>query len=104
MKTFLVIAHDADDEEALARRNATRPAHFARIVPYVESQQIMMGGGMLADDDESVMIGSAFFATFESREAVQAWCDADPYAVNRVWSKFEIIPMKIVVRDGQIIR
>lgn len=100
-KIFLVVVHDANDGGALDRRNATRPAHFARIVPSIESGQIIMGGGMLNDEGE--MVGSAFFGNFESREAAQQWCDTDPYAQNRVWSKFDITEMKIVVRDSKLL-
>jgi len=49
------------------------------------------------------MVGSAFFGNFESREAAQQWCDTDPYAQNRVWSKFDITEMKIVVRDSKLL-
>lgn len=101
MKTFLVIAHDADDEDRPARRAAARPDHLERIVPFVASGQIVAGGAMLNNDDDP--IGSAFFATFETQDALQEWLDADPYVLNRVWIKFEITPVRLAVRDGQII-
>lgn len=101
MTTYLIIAHDAEDEGRIARREATRPAHFDRVRPFVESGQILAGGGML--DDEGETIGSAFFATFETQEDLQEWLEADPYYVNRVWGRFEIIPMNIVVEgDGDL--
>lgn len=101
MKTFLVIAHDADDEGLQARRNATREAHFERVAPFIKSGQIIAGGGMLNNEDE--VIGSAFFMTFETQDALQEWLNADPLTQNRVWSEFEITPMKLVVRDGKVL-
>ncbi len=101
MKTFLVIAHDADDAECTARRDATRPAHFERAAPFVESGEVVAGGGMLNDKDE--IIGSAFFATFETQKELEDWLDADPYTLNRVWSRFDIIPMKLAVRDRKFV-
>lgn len=103
MKTFLVIAHDADDENVLARRDESRAAHFARLPAMVESGQIIAGGGML-DEAEERPVGSAFFAAFESREALQEWLDADPFTQNDIWVRFEIIPVGMAIQDGKIVR
>lgn len=103
MKTFLVIAHDATDENVLARRDESRAAHFARLPAMVESGQIIAGGGML-DDAWEKPIGSTFFAEFESQEALQEWLDSDPFTLNGVWTRFEIIPVGLAIRDGKIVR
>lgn len=101
MKCYLIIAHDAQDEGVLARREASRMAHFERVGPFIETGQVIAGGGML--NDENRVIGSAFFAVFESQEVLQDWLDEDALSLNRVWERFEIIPMKMAVRDGKII-
>lgn len=103
MKTFLVIAHDADDDGVLARRDESRADHFARLPPLVEAGQIIAGGGML-DENEEKAIGSAFFAEFESREALQQWLDDDAFTRNGIWVRFDILPMGMAVRDGKIVR
>ena len=100
MKSFLVIACDAKDNECAQRRERSRVPHFERVAPFVEAGQILAGGGMLSDDGR--VTGSAFFATFESQEDLQDWLNDDPLTVNGVWEKFEIIPMKIVVKDSKL--
>lgn len=101
MKTFMVLAYDADDEGCSARREASRVPHFDSIAPFLESGQIIAGGGLL--DESDGLIGSVFFAKFETKEALEDFLSRDPLTVNGVWEKIEITPMKLVINDSKII-
>lgn len=93
MPHYLIIARDGTDPDALARRMAARPAHFARTQPMAERGQIISGGAIL--DDNGKMIGSAMMVNFADRQDMDAWLATDPYKVGDVWRDITITPMLI---------
>ena len=100
MAQFLVLAYDGTDAEAPARRKAARPAHFEGIKSMVAKGEIVTAGAIL--DDAGAMIGSAVFAEFPDRAALDAWLDREPYVKEGVWRKIEVKPLRIAVREGKI--
>jgi uncharacterized protein YciI len=100
MAQFLVIAYDATDAEAPARRKAARPAHFEGIKPMVARGEIVVGGALLGEAGD--MVGSVVLAEFPSRTELDAWLEREPYVKEGVWKKIEIKPIRIAVRDGKI--
>jgi uncharacterized protein len=102
MAQFLVIAYDAADESAKARRAAARPAHFAGIAPMVERGELRAAGAIL--DDLGDMIGSVIFAEFEDRAELDAWLGREPYVKEGVWHKVEVRPFRLAILDGKITR
>ena len=85
---FVVIAHDATDDEALNRRMAVRDAHMEGVRVLQKNGQILFGGAVL--DDNEKMIGSVAIYEFPSREALDACLAADPYVTGKVWQKIEV--------------
>lgn len=100
MAQFMVLAYDARDAEAKARRLAARPAHFAGIEPMVAKGEIVIGGAIL--DDGGNMIGSIVLAEFPSRAELDAWLKREPYVTGEVWHDIEVKPIRIAAQGGKI--
>lgn len=85
---FSVIARDATDPEAPARRTSVRDQHIAGIKPHVESGVLQVGGAFV--DQDGVMRGSIMLLDLPDRAAVEAHLHADIYFTAGVWHDFEI--------------
>lgn len=90
---FTVLAYDAKDSEAPARRQATRAEHLAGIERMTASGQQILGAALL--DDAGAMCGSLMVFAAENKAQVEAWIAADPYTRENVWGKIEIIGCRI---------
>jgi uncharacterized protein YciI len=95
MPQWVVIARDGRDAEALARRMAARPAHFARLPGMMERGELHVGGAMLGDDGG--MVGSVAIVEFPDRAALDAWLAEEPYMTGDVWRDVEVIPFRTAV-------
>lgn len=91
---FMIIAYDADDENALARRLKVREAHLKQAALMKEKGHLIEGGAILNDDGQ--MIGSTLYCSFESRTELDKWIANDPYWLGNVWVKIEIKPIRLV--------
>ena len=100
MAQFLVLAYDGTDADAVARRRATRPAHFEVLQPMVARGEIVIGGAIL--DAAGTMVGSTVIAEFPSRAELDAWHAREPYMTQGVWQKVEIQPVRLAVREGKV--
>jgi len=96
---FLVVARDGSDEDALERRQRTRPTHLASIAPLVEGGNILVGGAILNEAGD--MVGSMLFVEFPDRSGVDAWIEADPYVTDGVWREVEVTPFRTAVGAWQ---
>ena len=92
--TFLIVAHDFRDPEALARRMQQRPAHIDGVRRMKAEGTFLDGGAML--DEQSRMIGSMVLVEFPSRSEVDAWLARDPYVTGRVWEHITVRPFRRV--------
>lgn len=90
---FLILAYDGSDAAAPSRRLAAREAHLAQVADYKAKGHVRMGAAML--DENGKMVGSSLIVDFPSRDAMQAWLDADPYVTGKVWQRIEVIPCQI---------
>ena len=96
---FLVVARDGSDEDALERRQRTRPTHLASIAPLVEGGNILVGGAILNEAGD--MVGSMLLVDFPDRSGVDAWLEADPYVTDGVWRDVEVTPFRTAVGAWQ---
>ena len=96
--TFLIIAHDFRDPEALGRRLAARAAHIEGVRRMRAEGTFLDGGAML--DDEGRMVGSMLLVEFPSRAEVDVWIAADPYVTGRVWEHITVHPFRRVQLAG----
>nr|WP_070960028.1 YciI family protein [Hyphomonas sp. Mor2] len=95
MPLFLVNARDKADSTEL--RLANRMEHLQWAGEY--GHRIAMAGPVLSDDGES-MIGSTFVIEFDTKEDVEAWAAADPYAKAGLFERTEIIPFLWLIGEG----
>jgi uncharacterized protein len=96
---FLVVARDGTDDDALERRQRTRPTHLASIAPLVEGGNILVGGAILNEAGD--MVGSMLLVEFPDRSGVDAWIEADPYVTDGVWGEVEVTPFRTAVGAWQ---
>lgn len=83
------IVHCLDHEGAVEKRLANYEAHKS----YLGSagMKTVISGPLLADDNET-MIGSLFLLEADSKEAVVAFNQADPFTKAGVWKTVSIHP------------
>ena len=93
MKQYLVIAHDGNDGEALARRMEWRPKHFERARALKATGNFVIGGAILNEDQQ--MTGSMMVVQFQRAEVLQEWLKDEPYVVGEVWKTIEVKPFKV---------
>ncbi len=91
---FLIVAYDAKDPKANARRMAVRPEHIQRIQAYVDSGEFINGGAIL--NESGKMIGSTLYMEFDSRTELDKWLTSDPYYTQGVWVDIDIKPIALV--------
>ena len=92
---FLIKAYDGPN--MLERRMAVRPRHLEGMKKL--GGQILCAGGLL--DGEGNMKGSALVVEFESRAALDAYLEAEPYVAEGVWEKVEVERMNVVLLNGE---
>lgn len=88
---FIIIAHDYND--GLERRLAVRGKHIQLGDKLVLDGKALYGVALL--DEKGDMRGSVYIMDFPSREELDKWLETEPYVVNKVWEKIEVIPCKV---------
>lgn len=80
----VIVAMDAADAGAPARRTAARPAHIARVQGMAADGTLALGGAIL--DETGTMRGSIAVTRHATDAAAQAWMAEDPYVAQGVWT------------------
>ena len=88
---FIVIAHDRPN--VLEKRLSVRSQHIAMGDKMRAEGHYHMGVALLNDANE--MVGSVMIVEFPTRDAVDAWLKVEPYILNKVWDRYEVIPCNI---------
>lgn len=90
-----------DGPDMLARRQAARPAHLARLQALRDEGRLLLAGPCPAidaeDPGEAGFSGSVVVAEFASLEAARAWAEADPYVAAGVYARVEVRPFRKVL-------
>ncbi|WP_182086348.1 YciI family protein [Aureimonas sp. ME7] len=84
-----VIVHALDRANAVGDRLAHYDAHKAYLAD--APVKIVISGPLLAEDGET-MIGSLFLFEAETKEEVERFNAADPFAKAGIWERVEIHP------------
>jgi hypothetical protein len=96
---YMIRGTDAPD--SLDRRQATRPAHLARLEQLRHDGRLLLAGPLPAIDSEDPgpagFTGSLVVAEFDSLAAARAWADADPYVAAGVFAAVEVQPFRKVL-------
>jgi len=88
---FFVLAYDYKD--GLARRLAVREKHVALGDQLKAAGNFLYAAALL--DESEQMIGSVLIFDYPSRKELDEWLNIEPYMVNNVWEKVEVIPCKV---------
>jgi len=97
-----------DGEDVLAKRQAARPEHLARLTALRDHGRLLLAGPCPAIDAADSgpagfsgslveFSGSLVVAEFESLEAARAWADADPYVAAGVYVRTDVRPFRRVL-------
>ena len=96
---YAIICEDVDD--SLPLRQATRPAHLARIQTLVDEGRLLVAGPHpaleTAEPGEAGFTGSLIIAEFADLDAARAWADTDPYTEAGVFARVTVKPFKPVL-------
>ena len=90
---FLVLAYDAEDDQAQERRMAAREAHIQKISEYKAKGHMIMGAALL--NEEGKMIGSSITVDFPNEAALEAWLEEEPYVIGEVWEEINVLPCQV---------
>lgn len=82
----ILLAMDAEDDGAEARRLAARAAHFERVRTLAEDGTLLFGGAIL-DAAAGRMIGSAAVTRHTSHDQARRFWADDPYVTGGVWQR-----------------
>jgi hypothetical protein len=90
-----------DKPDSLAGRQATRPAHLARLNALKDQGRLLIAGPLPAidspDPGPAGFTGSLVVAEFDSLEAAQAFADSDPYFAAGVYARVTVKPFKLTL-------
>lgn len=87
-----------DVPDSLAKRQASRPEHVARLQALQAQGRLMLAGPFPAIDAEDPgtagYTGSLIVAEFPSLAEAQAWADAEPYLASGVYAHVSVKPFR----------
>ncbi len=90
---FIVTGFDAEDDKALERRTSARDAHLKLVEEMIEKGHDLYAAALL--DESGNMKGSMMVVEFPSKNELDAWLEIEPYIVNNVWQRVEIVECKV---------
>jgi uncharacterized protein YciI len=90
-----------DGPDVLAKRNAARADHLARLEQLRDEGRLLLAGPCPAIDAEDPgpagFSGSIVVARFASLDEARVWADADPYVAAGVYASVEVRPFRKVL-------
>lgn len=90
-----------DVPDSLARRQAARPAHLARLQALQNEGRLLLAGPCPAidspDPGPAGFTGSLIVAEFPSLADARAWAEADPYVSAGVYARVTVKPFRKVL-------
>jgi len=89
---FLLVAYDADDDDALNRRMAAREAHLALVEENKASGHAKYGAALV---ENGKMVGSMMVLEYANKKELDAWLEVEPYILQNVWVGISISECKI---------
>nr|WP_315280373.1 YciI family protein [uncultured Acinetobacter sp.] len=91
-----------DREGTLEKRLATRPAHLARLQQLDAEGRLIVAGAMPKDPNnpQAGFYGSTMIVDFDSREALDAWLQDEPFLKEGVYSHIDVKPFNKAFPQG----
>lgn len=87
-----------DKPDSLALRRAHRGAHLA----YLEAHRhLLLACGAKLHDDGSDLGGGLYILDVDTREAAQAFIEADPFCLVGLFERYQIVRWRKAYLDGR---
>lgn len=98
----LFVLNCTDREGTLEKRLATRPAHLARLQQLDAEGRLIVAGAMPKDpsNPQAGFYGSTMIVDFDSREALDAWLQDEPFLKEGVYSHIDVKPFNKAFPQG----
>ena len=98
----LFVLSCTDREGTLEKRLATRPAHLARLQQLDAEGRLIVAGAMSKDlsNPQAGFYGSTMIVDFDSREALDAWLQDEPFLKEGVYSHIDVKPFNKAFPQG----
>ncbi|WP_180187156.1 YciI family protein [Acinetobacter sp. YH01012] len=98
----LFVVSCTDREGTLEKRLATRPAHLARLQQLDAEGRLIVAGAMPKDpsNPQAGFYGSTMIVDFDSREALDAWLQDEPFLKEGVYSHIDVKPFNKAFPQG----
>ena len=100
MPVFVVTCTDQDG--TVEKRLAVRPQHLARLEQLDAEGRLIVAGAMPKDpsNPQAGFYGSTIIVDFDSREALDAWLQDEPFLKEGVYAKIEVKPFNKAFPKG----
>ena len=98
----LFVLSCTDRAGTLEKRLATRPAHLARLQQLDAEGRLIVAGAMPKDpsNPQAGFYGSTMIVDFDSREALDAWLQDEPFLKEGVYSHIDVKPFNKAFPQG----
>ncbi|MDO5543721.1 MAG: YciI family protein [Acinetobacter sp.] len=98
----LFVLSCTDREGTLEKRLATRPAHLVRLQQLDAEGRLIVAGAMPKDpsNPQAGFYGSTMIVDFDSREALDAWLQDEPFLKEGVYSHIDVKPFNKAFPQG----
>ncbi|MBT0888187.1 MULTISPECIES: YciI family protein [Acinetobacter] len=98
----LFVLSCTDREGTLEKRLATRPAHLARLQQLDAEGRLIVAGAMPKDpsNPQAGFYGSTMIVDFDSREALDAWLQDEPFLKEGIYSHIDVKPFNKAFPQG----
>jgi len=100
MPLFVVTCTDQDG--TVEKRLAVRPQHLARLEQLDAEGRLIVAGAMPKDpsNPQAGFYGSTIIVDFDSREALDAWLQDEPFLKEGVYAQIEVKPFNKAFPKG----
>lgn len=98
----LFVLSCTDHEGTVEKRLATRPQHIERLQKLNDEGRLIVAGAMPKDpaDPQAGFYGSTMIVDFDSREALDAWLEEEPFLKAGVYAHIDIKPFNKAFPQG----
>ncbi|MGE8560555.1 MAG: YciI family protein [Acinetobacter sp.] len=98
----LFVVSCTDNEGTVEKRLATRPQHLERLQQLNDQGRLIVAGAMPKDpsNPQAGFYGSTIIVDFESREALDAWLQDEPFLKEGVYSHIDVKPFNKAFPQG----
>ncbi|MFV5525909.1 YciI family protein [Acinetobacter variabilis] len=98
----LFVVSCTDREGTVEKRLAIRPQHFARLEQLDAEGRLIVAGAMPKDpaNPQAGFYGSTIIVDFDSREALDAWLQDEPFLKEGVYAHIDVKPFNKAFPKG----